>query len=84
MPVLVWKSYTLPDMAMAAQLLFVLALWALYLGTELWKSQNERCTPGYFMAYGFQARHALMLLRQRALHQEHELTSVHSLIHCSE
>lgn len=39
----------------AAQLLFVLVLWAAYLGTELWKARNERCTPGYFIAYGTQA-----------------------------
>ena len=73
-------------MEVAAQLLFVLALWAVYLGTELWKSQNERCTPGYFMAYGTQARRAPMLTRQRALCQEHaaELTSVHSQTHSSE
>lgn len=56
-PVCGWKRHTLSDTAVAAQLLFVLALWAVYLGSELWKSQNERCTPGYFMAYGTQARH---------------------------
>ena len=73
--------HALSDTAAAAQLLFVLALWAVYLGTELWKSQNERCTPGYFMAYGTQARHALVLTHQGALCREHavELTFAHSL-----
>lgn len=38
------------------KLLFVLALWAAYLATELWKARNERCSAGYFIAYGTQAR----------------------------
>ena len=40
----------------AWKLLFVLALWAAYLATELWKARNERCSAGYFIAYGTQAR----------------------------
>ena len=40
----------------AAQLLFVVALWAIYLATELWKARQERCTAGYFIAYGTQVR----------------------------
>ena len=65
-------------MALAAQLLFVLALWAVYLGSELWKSQNERCTPGYFMAYGTQARHALMPMRKRTHCQQERAVALAS------
>ncbi len=46
------------------QLLFVVALWAIYLATELWKARQERCTAGYFIAYGTQARCSSFKLAQ--------------------
>jgi hypothetical protein len=51
----------------AAQLLFVVALWAIYLATELWKARQERCTASYFIAYGTQARCSSYKLGRRGV-----------------
>ena len=76
----------LSSTAVTAQLLFVLVLWAVYLGTELWKSQNERCTPGYFMAYGTQAGPVLARTHQHARCQQElwslrQCTASHTVVH---
>ncbi|KAK9832849.1 hypothetical protein WJX81_007097 [Elliptochloris bilobata] len=55
------------------KLLFVLALWAVYLATELWKARNNRCSTGYFLAYGTQAAVLLVVTATMMWHKARKM-----------